>query len=719
MNKITLLAGAALFSAFTFRTASAQEKFCGTTEMTQRLWAKDPSLLQKFLEDEKAAAEADKIAFANSYREGDGRAMPPVYTIPVVFHIIHEGGPENISDAQIYDAMRCINEDYRKLNADNAATISAFTSLSADCEINFKLAQKDPSGNCTNGIDRIYSSETNVGDDGSKLNDWPRNKYLNIWVVKTITSGAAAYAYTPGTVSGGSGAANDGIICLSTYVGSIGSSILSHSHTLSHEIGHYLNLQHCWGPTNNPGCDGTATAGACYSTGPWPPAGPIDNCDYDDGVTDTPNTRGWTSCNLSGTTCGAPVDNVQNFMEYSYCSTMFTTGQKTRMRAALTSSTASRSSLWTSTNLTATGVSTPSVLCKADFTSGSTTNTLCQGDSITFTDLSWNGDPTSWNWVFPGGTPATSTDSMPTITYNTPGVYDVTLTVANGSGSVNATKTGYITVFPNTATYSASFYSEGFEGSPIPNTDWNVLNQNPGTNTWTQTNVAAATGSNSVRIVNAATYDANVDDLISPPLDMTAVAGAPSLVYKVAHAQKTSTSADKLQVYVSTNCGQSWSLRQTISGASLSTAGVVSTSFVPTASQWVTKTVNLATVATSPSVLIKFRFTSDAGNNIYIDDINILANVGIDELENTLGFNVYPNPSEDNTVIAFSLTESHHADIRIFDVLGQETAQVFSGDAGPGDHQYKIADRATLSSGVYFVRLSIDGRNFTQKLIVK
>src|ERR1043166_5322894 len=114
MNKITLLMGAGLVSALTLSTVSAQEKFCGSTEMTMKLWQKDPALYEQFLKDEAIAKEQDRIAFANGYKEGDGKAAAVVYTIPVVFHIIHMGGTENISDAQIYDAMRCINEDYRK-----------------------------------------------------------------------------------------------------------------------------------------------------------------------------------------------------------------------------------------------------------------------------------------------------------------------------------------------------------------------------------------------------------------------------------------------------------------------------------------------------------------------------------------------------------------------------------------------------------------------------
>lgn len=614
MNKITAQLSAILIATLSINVSTAQElKLCSTSEMMAKYFEEHPSFQAQYLAEQAEAEQADLEAFKTGYKEGDGKAMLPIYTIPVVFHVLHEGGTENISDAQIYDQVRILNEDYRKLNADISAVVPSFTAIASDCEIQIRLAQKDPSGNCTNGIDRIYSAETNIGDDGSKLNQWPRNKYLNVWVVKTISSGAAGYAYKPGATV--FTPAIDGIVILSTYVGSIGTGSPSRARALTHEIGHYLNLDHTWGGTNNPGVD----------------------CTGSDAVSDTPTTEGHTACLLSDAVCNPPViENVQNFMEYAYCSNMFTAGQRTRMRSALTSTTASRNNLWSSGNLTATGLSTPAVLCQCDFQSSDALNAVCQGDSLTFTDLAWNGTPTSWTWTFPGGTPSSSTDSVPVITYNTPGVYDVTLVVANGSGSVNATKTSYVTVYPNTATYSAAFYSEGFEGSAVPNTDWNVRNANAGSNTWTQTTTAAATGTKSVRIVNASTYDAHVDELISPPIDMTAIVGAPSLTYKVAHAQKTSTSADKLQIYVSATCGQSWSLRQTITGASLSTAGVISGSFTPTASQWVTKTLNLASVATETSLFVMFKFTSDAGNNIYLDDINIMGNVGVDELASTI-----------------------------------------------------------------------------------
>lgn len=79
----------------------------------------------------------------------------------------------------------------------------------------------------------------------------------------------------------------------------------------------------------------------------------------------------------------------------------------------------------------------------ADFSANSTN--INEGDSVNFTDLSTNS-PTSWSWTFAGGTPGTSTDQNPTVTYSTAGTYAVTLTASNSGGSDVETKTGYITV---------------------------------------------------------------------------------------------------------------------------------------------------------------------------------------------------------------------------------------------------------------------------------
>ncbi len=73
------------------------------------------------------------------------------------------------------------------------------------------------------------------------------------------------------------------------------------------------------------------------------------------------------------------------------------------------------------------------------------TTDICIGQSIQFTDLSTNA-PSSWSWTFTGGSPSSSNNQNPTIVYNVAGTYAVSLTVSNGTGTDNETKTGYITV---------------------------------------------------------------------------------------------------------------------------------------------------------------------------------------------------------------------------------------------------------------------------------
>ncbi|MGB4600868.1 MAG: S8 family serine peptidase [Bacteroidales bacterium] len=79
----------------------------------------------------------------------------------------------------------------------------------------------------------------------------------------------------------------------------------------------------------------------------------------------------------------------------------------------------------------------------ADFTA--TPTTVYAGETVSFTDLSTN-NPTSWNWSFSGGTPTSSTTQNPQVVYNSPGTYNVSLTVSNAFGTDTKTKTDYIHV---------------------------------------------------------------------------------------------------------------------------------------------------------------------------------------------------------------------------------------------------------------------------------
>ena len=275
---------------------------------------------------------------------------------------------------------------------------------------------------------------------------------------------------------------------------------------------------------------------------------------------------------------------------------------------------------------------------------------------------------------------------------------------------------------PSTALYNTSFYSEGFETATIPNNDWRTNNVFPGNTTWTVTSNAAATGSKSAMITNTAAMINQVDELISPSVDITAItSGTPTLAFKVANAQRTASDVDKLQVYVSTNCGRTWSLRKALQGTFLSTGIVQSTSFVPSAAQWTTYTVSLASYATAQSLLVMFRFTSGGGNNIYLDDININGVVtGIDETPVSVSnMNVYPNPNNGVFSISMDITSKQSIDLNLIDVLGRNVYSYYKGQVAQGHQVFELPLDIKLTPGMYFVTLQIGSNRISKKVIVK
>ena len=169
--------GSAFTLAVTLLSASlfGQAPFnCGTDQARQRAIQQDPQVLVR-----ETALEQFTQEWIQTH-EGLRDADTIVYIIPVVFHVLHMNGPENISDAQILDEMAVLNRDYRKLNADTNVICCGFGPICADIHVEFRLATIDPLGYPTTGIDRIRTCETYVGDNGSKIHVWRRDQYLNV-----------------------------------------------------------------------------------------------------------------------------------------------------------------------------------------------------------------------------------------------------------------------------------------------------------------------------------------------------------------------------------------------------------------------------------------------------------------------------------------------------------------------------------------------------------
>lgn len=253
------------------------------------------------------------------------------YVIPVVVHVLHLNGTENVSDDQIHLALEALNEDFNRQNWDIINVVPDFAGNIADIGVTFKLAKLDPEGNPTTGINRIYTNLTNHGwEDSSQINQWPPRSYLNIWVCKSLEGYAAAYAWYPEYAE--FYPERDGIMVQHDYLGYTGTAGEYARHVLTHEAGHYFNLKHTW--------DDVIGSGPCG----------------DDEVADTPITQ-YSGCDLTLADCNPPiVENVQNFMTASYCDMMFTEGQKERMLNCLNSSMGGRNNLWQEENLIETGL---------------------------------------------------------------------------------------------------------------------------------------------------------------------------------------------------------------------------------------------------------------------------------------------------------------------------------------------------------------------------
>ena len=297
-----------------------RERVCHTMGNLDRLLHEDPKMAQRM-----AVIEKQTQSYVHSVRQNPELKSQMVVTIPVVFHVLYNTAAENISEAQVLSQLQIMNDDFRRLNADQ----DNVWSQAADTQIEFCLATQDPQGNPTDGILRVSTSVTSFGtNDAMKFTSqggsdaWPASDYLNFWVCD-LGSSLLGYAQFPG------GPANtDGVVCNYTATGNTGTAQAPFAlgRTGTHEIGHWLNLRHIWGD------------GGCGAT---------------DFVDDTPDSDGPNyGCALGNVACGS-TDMVQNYMDYSddACMNLFTQGQSDRMNALFLPGGA-RASLLTSTGCT-------------------------------------------------------------------------------------------------------------------------------------------------------------------------------------------------------------------------------------------------------------------------------------------------------------------------------------------------------------------------------
>lgn len=692
----------------TLNAQNPTRKPCATYEAMEEVFRHDPAARERY-ENEQAKLLQEEAA------DPQAKSSAFEYTVPVVFHVLHKGGPENHSDAYLKQALDWVNKDFDASHSDVGTIQQPFQSMFIPSDIKFVLAKKDPDGNCTNGIIHHYDSRTDWDRDGKLYYNsplyagitWNPTKYLNIIVVRDIVdnSGVIGYTFKPGTH--GSGDTRDAVVIVGSFL-----NTFDNTRYLSHEIGHWLNLSHTFGDTNDPGI-------ACG----------------DDGVCDTPPTRGQLGgCpnSLSGNSCAttatcgylAGMWNAENLMDYTDCGKQFTAGQTTRMRNALASSTSGRSNLWQPANLLATDVDgTGNCAPRADFSTSSESYTVCAGQTLSFKEYAFGGSIDNIQWSANNALVTSPMTPTTEVLFNAPGTATVTLTVSNSLGSNSKSKIIYVR---DPTAQIIPPVMEGFEQGVLP-ADWSIYNPNATSGTWKHTWNAAYEGGGSFYLEGSTLLANQEDHLMTPIIDFTS-SNLKEFSFAYAYARKASNTNDILKVQASTDCGGTWidmyvrSANQLANGS----GGTQATPFVPESSQWKVVSQNeLAgwdNIKNSPHVIIKWLFIEGPtgnGNNFYLDAINIPNAVGVAELKRDIGLRVYPNPSSGNVNMSCTLSKESNITGTLTDLSGRVLETQSVENAAPGQHELTFNRNQNLAQGVYLLNVDVNGVKITEKVVIR
>ncbi len=311
----TLLLLTFLFLSASYSVDSVAVRTCSSVAALQEKMALDPEI---------AARRATLDMAAQKWLEDNSsqRLSNSIITIPCVIFNLYHDSLDSLSYEQLTSQIAALNKDFSNSNADRLSSSHPYFSSMGNTTLQFCLAERDPDGQATSGIIRQKVTNTFANKDHIKyskeggLDGWPSDKYLNIWVTKVNDATFLGQADFPGIYAEGS--VHDGLIVQYNAFGTVGTldGTFNKGRTATHEIGHWLNLNHIWG----------------------------DEYCGDDKVSDTPvqekenyGCPAFPHITCSNTPNG---DMFMNFMDYvdDACMVMFTQGQANRMLATLNNS---------------------------------------------------------------------------------------------------------------------------------------------------------------------------------------------------------------------------------------------------------------------------------------------------------------------------------------------------------------------------------------------
>tara|TARA_B100000902_G_scaffold344206_1_gene349444 strand:+ start:17952 stop:20330 length:2379 start_codon:yes stop_codon:yes gene_type:complete len=728
-------------------------------------------------------AECEKLVSGISSKQNLGETK----IIPVVVHIIHDFGSENVTDEDVQYAIDQLNKNINRQSDNLLTTPPVFAAVSGSANVEFRLAKVDPDTNATNGIVRIQSDLTDVPsprDIVKSLSYWNSYQYFNIWVVRSLpdSDGNTLLGYAQFPWSGSM--STDGV--------AIRSDEFKDGHTLTHEVGHWLGLRHTWGD---------ALCG-------------------DDGVMDTPTAKeeNW-GVQLSDfphnlNVCVADSINPAgemfvNYMDYSpdQVTSMFTDGQMEIVNQTLEGDEENypfRKFLWSNENVTFTGTADGYVgencIKTVDFTENYDNYYNCLGESSVFkSNKNIFSNISSLTWQFGDGN--TSSVNSPQHVYSNDGSYDVTLTIEyldnvivkaysmddispgysnietivetkyiEGSESeVNSynllypaelflddsnysvdldtllyrgqyeetyylahyesscissvTKENFITILSDVSENNNNSYKYSFESGSITD-DLNLINNNlvadwdfnvSANPHWELISNSNCSDGNSCMMLNGKKLtSANPVIFETQTFDLSDL-NNPAISFDYIGAAVNSFPTNDLIIYYSKECGV-WKELHTLSAEEISSAGYYQDNFIPNSSVVWNNLTTYDKIGSndlkSQNIRFKFEYNvSSLTNRFYIDNIEIgeLSDLELNsEINNRLGFSIYPNPSKDKSNFIFDISHESDVQLKVYNVLGKEVALLLKDNLSSGIHSLEL-DISKLESGLYFVSLIQNG----------
>ncbi len=677
---------------------------CGVDRQIAQFTQAQPRYAQRLLAQEQAQYEH---WLAHQPQGMNVRNVCEVAVIPIVFHVLYVSASANITDAQIFSQVAALNQDFRRLEG------SPGDGPGADTRIQFCLATKDPLGNSSPGITRTNTAlalhKTLEEQDLKQLIAWDDQRYLNVWVVESLTqidpngqlppSDILAYASFPTFPNG----LPQGVVIHHRSLGVGGSAVapFNAGRTLTHEIGHFLGLYH---PFEAEGTCAGATASSCTSAG--------------DRVCDTPSQLQPTyGCPASpGNTClDRPCDGPDpafNYLNYTddACMNAFTQGQADRMHFFLSGA---RASLVSPTNLALTGCTQAPLTVRPRAAFSSSASVACPGESLQFEDQS-TGCPDQWQWYFPGGNPAIATIADPLVTYASPGTYAVSLVLHNAAGSDTIHRPTQVVV---AAAVPASGWRESFEPIVFPPPGWQSEDEDV-RGSWLRSSLAAYHGQHSAVMPHFLSASCGYQDiLLSPPLNPEGKSWELRFVYAYQARSADPGDADELEVAVTDTCGGNWITVFFRAGIGLATVpGFLNSGpFVPTSPQhWLPVVLDLSSFSTQGPLRIRFRTLGRHGQQLYLDDVQLSSlSATLSPLD--LSPSVGPNPFDQSLQIRQASWAGKQVRLTISSLQGQPIATA-SGFFDPeGACRWQLAP--VLVPGTYLLRIEMQGHTYTQLVV--